>query len=310
MNPLLNNLRKTVYITFDALVDAFGGYNNFPRVFNIARFTGEIRYYIGYVGGSSKADYLNAIAKSFPQKSPAEHRIILKNYWREHQRIFLELFMYPSMNGENIGELIDFEGLEYVDHALSSGKGAILPVPHFGNVRLLHYALALKGCPVSVVSSEYAEDPELVRRFKLDRTSNVHQVGFRGQNPKWIIDALKQNRLVQIASTAEAGNNGVEVELLNRRLFFTSGWVRLALTTGAPILPTYIQRKPDNRQVIKVLPPLKVEKASNRNEIISAAAQKLMNLYEPIYRQFPHLIDWMSWMVRLREARQRFGEDV
>ena len=309
MNPILNTLRKSVYFSFHSIVRIFGGYDNFRSVFKIAEVTASIRNHIGYVGGFSKSEYLDAIAKSFPGLNSAEQKEILLNFWKEHQRIFLELFMYRSMNKENITKLVDFEGAENIEQALSEGKGAILPVPHFGNVRLLHYALALKGYPVSVVSSDYTDDPESVRKFKLDETSNVHEIGFRGQNPRWISEALKNNRLVQIASTAEAGNVGVEVEFLNRKLFCTSGWARLALMTGSPILPTYILRKKDMKQCITVMKPLEIASGSTKQEKIVKTAENLMRIYEKIYKENPGLIDWMSWMVRLREAREHYGAD-
>ena len=310
MNPVFNNLRKSLYFVFDRIVGALGGYEHFHRVFEIAEFTGALRNNLGYVGGSSKKEYLHAIARSFPEKSPGDCNRILKDFWKEHQRIFLELFMYSEMKQDNIEHLVDFKGLHHLDRALARGGGAILPVPHFGNVRLLHYALALKGYPLAVVSSEYSDDPEIVRRFKLEETSQVQKVGFRGQNPKWIMAALKDNHLLQIASTAEAGAAGVEVDFLQRKLFLSSGWVRFALTTGALILPTYILRNPDNRQMVEILPELPLNEGKNRSETIRLTAASLLCLYEPIYRRNPHLIDWMSWMVRLKEAREHFGNGV
>ena len=307
MNPVLNTLRKTVYFSFRTIVNSFGGYTNFRRVFKIADATSALRNHVGYVGGYSKVQYLTAIAESFPDLGGDEHKQILRNFWREHQRIFLELFMYDSMNGENITDLVSFEGMDNIENALAAGNGAILPVPHFGNVRLLHYSLALKGYPVSVVSSDYSDDPETVRKFKLAKTSQVHQVGFRGQNPRWINDALKNNRLVQIASTAEAGKVGVEINLLNRKLFLTSGWARLAVMTGSPILPTYIIRRKDLRQSVVVMEPLPISPGKNKQEKINNTAENLLKIYENIYRENPDIIDWMSWMVRLKEAREYFS---
>ena len=310
MNPLINTLRKTVYFSFQTIVELFGGYKNFRRVFKIAEVTSAFRNHIGYVGGYSRAEYLDAIAKSFPELSDAEHKKVLRNFWKEHQRIFLELFMYGSMNGDNISDLVDFKGMDNIENALAVGKGAILPVPHFGNVRLLHYALALKGYPVSVVSSDYSDDPEAVRKFKLDKTSNVHQVGFRGQNPKWISESLKNNRIVQIASTAEAGKVGAEVEFMNRKLFLTSGWVRLALMTDSPILPTFIVRQEDLKQRIQVLKPLQIAAGSTKQEKIDRTTENLMKIYEGFYKENPDIIDWMSWMVRLKEAKEYFKDKL
>ncbi|MBC8277844.1 MAG: lysophospholipid acyltransferase family protein [FCB group bacterium] len=307
MHPALNKLRKTVYLTFDKIVQIFGGYNNFNSVYKIASFTGRIRNHIGYVASASKNDYLTAIADSFPELSAPEHRNILAGYWKDHQKMFLELFMYPQMNSDNIDHLVTIDGIENLESALAGGNGAILPVPHIGNIRLLHYTLALKGYPLSVVSSGYTDDPEVVRRFKLKETSKVHDVGFRGDNPKWIIEALKNNRLIQIASTAEAGNAGVEVEFMNRKLFLTSGWVRLAVTTGSPVLPTYIIRGKDNRHRIIIDPPFPLIKGKNRQETIKRTAQAFMAHIEKTCRANPHLIDWMSWHNRLAEAEEHFG---
>jgi KDO2-lipid IV(A) lauroyltransferase len=307
LHPSLTFIRKTIYLVFEKFVKLMGGYGNFERVFQVARLTGKLRFHIGYVGGSSKADYLTAIAKSFPELSSAEHQRILLEYWKDHQRMFLELFMFEEMNCDNIGRLVDFVGLEHLESALTAGKGAILPVPHIGNIRLLHYSLALKGYPVSVVSSGYSDDPEIVRRFKLSETSKAHEIGFRGEFPRWIVNSLKENRIVQIASTAEAGNVGVEVQFMNRNLFLTSGWVRLAVMSKTPILPTYILRGEGFRHTVHIEPPFPLSKGKNREEVIRKTTQAFLDMMEPIYRRHPHLIDWMSWMVRLREAERLEG---
>lgn len=309
MNPAIVTLRKALYIGFEQVVRAMGGYENFKKVFKLADFTGALRSHIGYVGGYSKAEYSEAIAASFPESEPAEIREILLGFWKEHQKMFLELLMLNRMNGDNISRLVSIQGGEHLDSAMKAGKGAVLPVPHFGSIRILHYALALNGYPVSVVSSDYGSDPELVRRFKLGATSKVHQVGYRGDNPRWIIETLKDNRLLQIASTAEAGPVGVEVNFMNRRLFLTSGWVRLAMSVDAPILPAWIERGFSERHTIYIQPPFPIAEGSGKAERIQRTAQALLNKFEEVYRRNPRLIDWMSWMVRLTEAKEHFRND-
>lgn len=305
MNPLLLSLRKLVYLNFNQAVKILGGYGNFKRVFSIAPYLGAFRSKMGYVGGSSRKDYLDAIRKSFPGQDEEWYRDTLRKFWSYHQMIFLELFMLDKMNSDNISELVEFEGLEHIENALARGKGAILPVPHIGNVRLLHYALALKGYSMTVVSSEYGDDPELVRRFKLEKTSSVHEVGFRGEYPRWILNSLKQNHLVQIASTAEAGKVGVDVEFLGRSLFLTSGWARLAKLSQSTVLPTYILRKPDHRHTIHIDSPFEMIDDKDKKSSIQQSIQKFLDLLEPVCCDNPAQIDWMSWMVRLKEAEAR-----
>ena len=106
------------------------------------------------------------------------------------------------------------------------------------------------------------------------------------------------------------GNAGVEVVFMQRELFLTSGWVRFALLSKAPILPTYIIRNSDNTHTIQVESPFPLSAGNNRTERIRNTAQAFMTHLETIYRSHPHLIDWMSWHNRLWEAEEHFRKET
>lgn len=305
MNKTLNLLREGAYFSFNKLVKYLGGYQRFERVYRLAKILGAVRSRVGYVGGASREDYLDAVKKSFPGKDAHWYDAVIKEFWTYHEMIFLDLFLLDAINSGNIDRLVEFEGLQYLDQAMKTGKGAIMPVPHIGNVRMLHYALALKGYPLTVVSSGYSDDPDIVRKFKLKMTSSVHEVGFRGEYPRWILDSLKENRVIQIASTAEAGKVGAEVKFLNRNLYLTSGWARLAYLSDSTVLPAYILRKPDYRHLVHISPPFDMSKSGGKRNRVQKSIERLMNEYESVYQANPAQIDWMSWMVRLREAKER-----
>jgi KDO2-lipid IV(A) lauroyltransferase len=192
--------------------------------------------------------------------------------------------------------------LEHLDAALEAGKGVILPYPHFGNERIHHISLALKGYRMSVVSSEYQDYAKASRAAKLDPVRRIHHIGFRGESPRWMIEWLAGNGVIQIASTAEAGNKGIWVQLMGKRLFLPSGWIRLAALSGAVVVPSLIHYRPGDRHLLQVYPGFPVPASVHSEEDLTKIASNFFHILEPEFYHHPGDIDWMTWLVRCEES--------
>ena len=251
MNPLTRAAMGAYYTIFRTV---FRTCVNDPKGLDrLARPLGKIRRRIGYIGSNRSPErYLNAIQEALPDVSLSEAIDILNAFWLNHQRKFLSLFLAESLTSDNIEKWVEFQGLEHLDRALESGKGVILPYPHFGNERIHHIGIALKGYRLSVVSSEYADYAAASRAAKLDPVRRIHHVGFRGGSPRWMMEWLKNNGVLQIASTAEAGTKGITLPLLSRELLLSSGWIRLSARTGAMIVPSLIRHRPGDRHLLQI----------------------------------------------------------
>ena len=101
-----------------------------------------------------------------------------------------------------------------MDKSLVEGKGIVLAVPHIGNERFLHIALALMGYTISVVSSKYEDMSKAARDARLDASKGFHHVGFLSDSPRWMIKTLKEGNILQIATTAFGGPKGIKVDVL------------------------------------------------------------------------------------------------
>ena len=294
-------LQSLYYWIFSVGVKTLGGLSSPDRLDRLAAILGQIRSKFGYIG-SSKEDYLREFVRCLSPPGADQKRELLRRFWVEHQRRFLDLFLLPSLTPQNLQRLVKIENRGELDRLFQQGKGIILPVPHFGNVRLHHVALALSGFPVSVVSGDYHMEPAFVQRTKLEHESKLHQVGFLKQGTAWMIEALRRGDLLQIASTAEASAQGVWVTMLKRRLFLPTGWLRLSRMTGAPVLPTLIFHLPGGRYVIKILDEFPLHWTGDREGDLQNNAQRLMDLFSPFYQSYPEQVDWMYWLVRVRES--------
>ncbi len=303
MNALARKLQDLHYRNFGFIVKALGGLNTPERSYALAQLIGGLRTRFGYIGaGWSRDIYLNTIRTIFPEISKRDADDLLTAYWINHQKRFVELFFATELTPDNLGKLVEFDGLEQLDSALEQGRGVILPVPHIGNERLHHIALAVKGYPMAVISSKYEDHGKFAKKIKLDASKRFHDVGHPG-DAFWLLKALKRNSILQIASDAEADSNAVIVSFLGHELLLPTGWVRLAHKTGAVVFPSVLLRQDDNRHRLIIKPEFKIETDSERKISLQANVQRYMDIVAEIYKERPDLIDWMSLTVRMEEMR-------
>lgn len=303
MSRLRGAVQSLYYRAFAGVVKAAGGVEALPRLDRLAAGLGGVRCRLGYIG-SRKEEYLREMEACFPHMNRQDRLNLLRRFWIEHQRRFLDLFLLPTLTAESITKLVVIENREELDRVFGLGRGVIIPAPHFGSVRLQHVALALYGYPISVVTGDWRMEPEFVRRSKLEAESRIHQVGFLSQGTGWMVEALKSGRILQIASTAQASSQGVWANLLGRRLLLPSGWVRLSRLTGAPVSPLINYRLPDGRHKIRVLPELPMIWSGNLRDDLTVNAQRLMDVFNPHLIARPEMVDWMYWLVRIKESQE------
>ena len=304
MNSLVRLLQGLHYRNFSFLVKLMGGLNSAKNSYALAELLGKLRAHMGYVGaGWSREKYLKTIRTFFPNVGLSEAEALLKAYWVNHQKRFMELFLVRSLNASNLDKLVKFDGLERLDEALKRGNGVILPVPHIGNERLHHIALAVKGYPMAVISSKYTDHGSYARMIKLEASRQFHEVGHPGDGI-WLLKMFKNNKVLQIAPDAEADANGVIVKFLSQEILLPTGWVRLAYKTEAAIFPSVLLRQQDGRHKLTILPEFKLTIMDDGKVNFKDTVQNYMEIVADIFRDNMDLIDWMNLTVRLEESGQ------
>lgn len=310
MNAAARILQDLHYRFFGGIVDALGGLQHSQRSYALATVLGNVRTHVGYVGsGWSREVYLRTIRTVFPDLGSKKANQLLKAYWVNHQKRFMELFLARELVSANLSRLVSFTGLENLDQALARGKGVIMPVPHIGNERLHHIALAVKGYPMAVISSQYEDHGSYAREVKIGASKRFHEVGYAGDTT-WLLRMLKSNRILQVASTAQAGPNGVLVNFLGQKVLFPTGWARLAWKTGAAVLPSVLLRQDDDRHLLIIQPEFVLETGSSKETQMQDNVQRFLDLVSRFYLDRPDLVDWMSLTVRLDETRHVLESDV
>jgi phosphatidylinositol dimannoside acyltransferase len=224
-------------------------------------------------------------------------------YWRE-------AFRLPSMNQEKLGLRItdSLRGREHIWAALDAGCGAVLALPHSGNWDMAGVWVVQHHGPFTTVA-ERLKPESLYRRFVDYRET----LGFEilplsgGERPpiEMLAERLRANRIVCLMAERDLTRSGVQVDFFGEPTRMPAGPAKLAVETGAYLLPVHCWNETDG-WVFDVSPPLDASSGD-----VTAITQALADRFAEGIGAHPE--DWHmlqpQWLADLSAERlARLGE--
>ncbi|MFE3444469.1 phosphatidylinositol mannoside acyltransferase [Nocardia sp. NPDC059180] len=176
-----------------------------------------------------------------PEQVPDD---LMRASLRSYARYWCEAFRLPSMDPVQVADIIESSatGLGHVRAAIDSGTGAVLALPHSGNWDLAGVWVVQRiGTPTVV--NERLKPESLFRRFVRFR----ERLGFEiipltgGATPPFelLTARIRQGRVVCLLGERDLSGRGVPVTFFGEPAQMPSGPARLAIDTGAPLLPVH-----------------------------------------------------------------------
>ncbi|MGW5437949.1 phosphatidylinositol mannoside acyltransferase [Nocardia asteroides] len=172
-----------------------------------------------------------------PEQVPAD---LMRASMRSYARYWREAFRLPSMDHSTVDYYVD--GLEHLDAALERGRGVVFVLPHSGNWDMAGVWLVQHYDTFTTVA-ERLKPESLFERFVEYRES----LGFEvfpltgGEAPPFgaLADRLRQNRIVCLMGERDLTGKGVPVDFFGERTWMPAGAAKLAIETGAALLPVH-----------------------------------------------------------------------
>ena len=199
-----------------------------------------------------------------------------------------EIFRFFRLNKQNIDSYVDFEGLKNLDAALSKGKGVILLTAHLGNWEISSVALSLKGYSVKVIARQQRNSriDELLNSY---RQSSGIRVVKKGMALREIIQGLKNNEIVGMLGDQGGKNKDVCVRFFGRYIFLPSGFLDIALKTGATVLPAFIFSAKGGKGKYRVNIGFPLDCEGTKQEIV----QRYVHILQRYISSFPEQYLWL-----------------
>jgi lauroyl/myristoyl acyltransferase len=240
-----------------------------------------------------------------PDDVPAD---LMRASLASYARYWREVFRLPSMDLAKLGrELAEsVRGDENVDTALAAGRGVVVALPHSGNWDMAGVWMAYAHGRFTTVA-ERLRPESLYRRFIAYRES----LGFEvlplsgGERPAYEVlrDRLLDNRIVCLMAERDLSRTGVEVDFFGEPTRMPAGPAKLAIDTGAALLPTHCWYDGDSWGY-ELWPALDCSSGD-----VGLVTQVLADRFARNIAAYP--ADWHmlqpQWLADLRPATKRAG---
>lgn len=253
--------------------------------------------FAGFIGraafrlvGRERKKTLEHLSVAFPHLTLRQRVELGERTFRHYGYIVAELAQIEK-SVERFARFISISGSQHFDTALAQGRGVIAVTAHFGNWEILGGYLSYFGYPGSVIARRLylkGYDRRLVRL----RASLGLETLYRDGPVREVLGALKRNRVVGFVADQDVeAVDGVFVDFFGKPAFTPSAPVRLALKTGAPLIPLFIIRE-GRRHRIVIEPPVELSETGDKQRDLVENTQKWVKVQERYIRQYPHLWVW------------------
>lgn len=277
-----------------------------PEIIARNAFDAGARYAARGGGPEQLRKNLARVIGTTPAEVPDE---LMRASLASYGRYWREAFRLPSMDMTKLGiELRDcLRGREHFDAAKAGGRGAVMALPHSGNWDMAGVWLVQHYGTFTTVA-ERLKPESLYRRFLEFR----EKLGFEvlpltgGERPAFevLAERLRDNGFVCLMADRDLTKSGVTVDFFGEETRMPAGPARLALETGAPLIPAHCWFDGDG-WVVDIFPPLDCSSGD-----VGVITQALANRFETSIAAHPE--DWHmlqpQWIADLSaERRARIG---
>jgi KDO2-lipid IV(A) lauroyltransferase len=244
---------------------------------------------------------MNNLERAYPDLQPAEREAILKGVFRHLGWQLVEFCRMPRYTIENTRNWMRTEGLENYLAARARGKGVLIVTGHLGAWELSSFYHSLMGYPMGMVIRRL--DNRLLDSFVNEiRCLHGNRVLHKDDFARGLLTAMRHGDTVGILmDTNMTPPQGEFVEFFGQQACTASGLARVALKTGAAVLPGFVLwEKKERRYVLHFGPELQLTKSENHATDITAATQLCTQAIESWIRRYP---DQWLWIHRRWKTR-------
>ena len=204
---------------------------------------------------------------------------------------------------ENTRGWIRTEGLDFYRAAMARGKGVLVLTGHLGAWELSSFYHSLMGYPMGMVIRRL-DNRRLNAYVNGIRCLHGNRVLDKGDFARGLLPAMRTGQTVGILmDTNMTPPQGIFVDFFGKPACTASGLARVALKTGAAVLPGFmVWEEAERCYVLHFGPPLIFEQTGDEEADIIAATQQCASVTETWIRRYPDQWLWIHRRWKTRPA--------
>jgi KDO2-lipid IV(A) lauroyltransferase len=241
------------------------------------------------------------LALAFPGKTAAERQQILRKLYRNLGWLLAEFCQMPRYTQGMANSFIRYEGLEHYLAARDRGKGVLVLTGHLGAWELSSFHHSLMGYPMSIVIRRL-DNPLVDNLVNRIRCLHGNQVLHKDDFARGLLGSMRRGETVGILmDTNMTPPQGSFVDFFGHPACTGSGLARVAMKTGAQVLPGFLLWEESTQQyVLRFGAPLPLTSTDDVEADALAHTAMFTKVIEDYIRQYP---DQWLWVHRRWKTR-------
>lgn len=270
----------------------------FPRkaAYGLARRLADLYVFFDHRGRLAVMSNLRRIHQfSGVSLSDRALRALARENFLNFAKYLVDFFKFLRPRPKVLAKVIHYGNTpEVFDKLLAHGKGIIVLSAHLGNWELGASAMAALGYKFNVVAL-WVPDKKLNDLYQSHRKARqLHPIPM-GRAARGCLAALHRNEVVALVGDRDFSTARDTTEFFGCPARLPHGPAKLALATGAPLLPVFMVRQPDDTFAYIVEEPIWADK--NRDTVetimrrIAGALESVVSRYSEQWFLFNDLWD-------------------
>lgn len=238
---------------------------------------------------------------AFPDWTEKQRRKVVRGMIRQVGWMAGEFSQLPKYTRENIERIVILDGFENFDAARRRGKGVLFLTGHMSAWELAPYAQALYGHPLHFLVRPVANRrvDALITEY---RCRSGNQPIEKNRSARSILKVLGDGGTVGILADHNTTlEEGVFVDFFGIPASTTSGLARIALRTGAAVVPGFLSWDVQRRKYrLRFEPAIELVRTGNEELDVKESTQRFMRVIENYVRTYPDQWLWVHkrWKTR------------
>jgi KDO2-lipid IV(A) lauroyltransferase len=238
---------------------------------------------------------------AFPDRTDAQRKDATRKMVRNLGWMGAEFARFPRLTKENIEKVVILEGNENFLEGQRRGKGVLYLTGHIGAWELSSFAHALYGYPLHYMARPLDNNrlDALVNQY---RCSSGNKPIYKNESARVMLKILKDSGTIGIlADQNTMPEEGVFVDFFGKLACTTTGLARVALHTGAAVVPGYAYwDETIHKYRLRFEPPVELIRTGDTEHDVFENTQRFAKVIEGIIRKHPDQWVWVHkrWKTR------------
>jgi KDO2-lipid IV(A) lauroyltransferase len=175
--------------------------------------------------------------------------------YRNFAKYLVDFFRQRTMTADELARIATIENAQYFSRAAAAGRGVIALTMHMGNWEMAAIVTSRLGYPLNAVFFPM-KDPRTAALFERRRLQKGYRPISFGRAAAHVLRLLRQGEWVAMLADVDFSHSDDVMEFIGAPARLPAGPARIALKTGAMILPGFVIRRPDDTFLIRMHPPV------------------------------------------------------